>query len=390
VVRGVEEREAALALVIAAGVGPVTAGRLRSRYGSYVRAVRAVVSGETPRGLMTSRAASDLACAVASEAWQEELELTRAAGARFVTEKDPGYPSILSEIAAPPVGLFVKGVAPGELTPMVGIVGSRRPTPRGRAIARELASDLAEAGLTIASGLARGIDTAAHGGALEAGGATVAVLGCGLGSVYPPENASLAQSVCASGALVSEFTMRTGAMPGHFPRRNRVIAGLSAGVVVVEAAERSGALITAARALEQGREVLAVPGPVDEPLSVGTNRLIKAGACLVEDAQDVLDTLEQAWGPFGRSAEEPGHREAVGRERGREGAPGAELESSLLSLLSLSPTPVDALIASTRAPAPEVLAALTRLELSGNAERAQGHSFILGSAARRRERRRRD
>jgi DNA processing protein len=223
----------------------------------------------------------------------------------------------------------------------------------------------------------------------------VAVLGCGLCHVYPPENAQLAQRIAAAGALVSEFPMRTQALPGHFPRRNRIIAGLSAGVVVVEAAERSGALITAARALDQGREVFAVPGPVDERSSVGANRLIRAGACLVENAADVIEELEPAWGPFGperlRAAEggaeviphpADNRRGARDRDDGSEPGPARCLEERVMSHLSLTPVSVDALISLTGANASEILSTLLRLELAGSVEKVQGHSYIIGARAR--------
>jgi DNA processing protein len=335
-----------------------------------------------------------------------ELELARRARARFALPGDDDYPDVLLEIAHAPVGVFVSGETLGGLAPMIGVVGTRTPTPRGAAVATELAADLVRAGLTVVSGLARGTDTRAHEGALDAGGRTVAVMGCGLATVYPPENAGLARDIAASGSLVSEFPMLAEPRPGCFPRRNRIISGLSAGVVVVEAAAKSGALITAARALEQGREVFAVPGPVDEPLSAGPNRLIKAGAKLTEDAGDVLDELERAWGPFpvARSdwtstsgarpvdmachAVAPGERPAPGAGRGEAsaggcvGRPDVSLHRRVLSLLSLTPVSVDELVAGTGAPVAVVLSALLKLELACEAEPSPGGRFVLGSRAR--------
>jgi DNA processing protein len=216
--------------------------------------------------------------------------------------------------------------------------------------------------------------------------------------VYPPENAGLARDIASRGALVSEFPMFAEPLPGSFPRRNRLISGLSAGVVVVEAAAKSGALITAARALEQGREVFAVPGPVDEPLSAGPNRLIKAGAKLTEDAGDVLDELAASWGPFpegGPSGEAPAGEDApmgeVAPEQGGippdrttavDGAGGAALAGRLLSLLSLTPVTVDELAAGTCAPVAEVLSTLLELELRDEVRTAPGGKFMLGSRAR--------
>jgi DNA processing protein len=374
------EREAALVLVLAQGAGPAMARRLRQHCRSYERAVRLIARGRAPAGLVPPAVASAIGAVVDGESWRGELLEARRRDARFAIDGEPDYPAALSEICDPPVGLFIRGSVLSELWPMVGIVGSRRATPRGRAIAAGLSADLAAAGLAVVSGMARGIDTAAHEGAIGAGGSTVAVLGSGLGRVYPPENARLAEEIAASGAVVSEFPMRAEAMPGQFPRRNRIISGLSAGLVVVEAAERSGALITAARALEQGREVFAVPGPVDEPMSVGTNRLIKAGAALVENADDVLEALEPAWGPF-RSRPCPGPEED--RDIATAETPDGSLDGRLVSHLSLEPSTVDRLIAISGATAAEVLSALLRLELSSRAEKVEGDRYILGERIRR-------
>ena len=263
---------------------------------------------------------------------------------------------------------------------MVGVVGTRAPTHRGPACARRIAAGLAAAGVTVVSGLARGIDTAAHRGALDAGGKTVAVVGTGLDRTYPPENVELANAIAGSGALVSEFPMGVDPRASSFPRRNRLIAGLSAGVVVIEAGERSGALITAARAVEQGRDVFAVPGPIDEPQSRGPNRLIKDGAKLIEDVGDILIELDAAWGPFAI-----GHAGAAARSR-----KGAGVESSavpaggaaerILSCLSSTPASVDEIVARTAVEPGEVVAVLFELELAGAARACPGGRY---AAARR-------
>ncbi len=391
-----------MVLALTNGVGPVTAARLRRTFGSYLEAVGSMAGGAAGPGLVHERVAAAVGDAVSRRNWVAESELARRAGARFALPGDEDYPGILEETADAPVGIFVSGHALGPLAPMIGIVGSRTPTPRGAAVATELAADLVRAGLTVVSGLARGTDTRAHEGALDAGGRTVAVLGCGLACVYPPENAGLARDIVAGGALVSEFPMLAEPRPGHFPRRNRIISGLSAGVVVVEAAAKSGALITAARALEQGREVFAVPGPVDELLSAGPNRLIKAGAKLTEDAGDVLDELERAWGPFpvprsgwstsdgageaGRrrpDAEVPG-RSAADDDATRQADAALPLSSRVLSLLSLKPMTVDDIAAGTGAPVALVLSALLRLELADEVTSSPGGRFVLGERARRR------
>ncbi len=209
-----------------------------------------------------------------------------------ITLQDSEYPQRLRTIADPPPILYVKGTLLKEDEAAVAIVGTRRATPYGLETARRLASDLARAGVTVVSGLAEGIDAAAHRGALEVGGRTLAVLGHGLNTVYPPFHKELAEQVAHCGALISEFPMEGEPLAWNFPRRNRVISGLSLGVIVVEAPLRSGALITAREALEQGREVFAVPGPVTSPNSPGCHRLLKDGARLVEDARDVLEELE--------------------------------------------------------------------------------------------------
>jgi len=407
----VTEREAAMALALANGVGPAFAARMCLAYGSYRGAVKAVCGGAHMSGQVPARIVASVRDSVSRRSWVAELELARRARARFALPGDDDYPDVLLEIAHAPIGLFVSGETLGGLAPMVGVVGTRTPTPRGAAVATELAADLVRAGLTVVSGLARGTDTRAHEGALDAGGRTVAVMGCGLAIVYPPENAGLARDIAASGSLVSEFPMLAEPRPGCFPRRNRIISGLSAGVVVVEAAAKSGALITAARALEQGREVFAVPGPVDEPLSAGPNRLIKAGAKLTEDAGDVLDELERAWGPFpvarpdwtgtsgARSDDTACHAVASGElpapadgrgeasvgGRGDVPADGhgdVSLRRRVLSLLSLTPVSVDELVAGTGAPVAVVLSALLKLELAGEAEPSPGGRFVLGSRAR--------
>ncbi len=389
----VTEREAALLLVLTDGVGPARARQMLDACGSYRGAVRAALDGPPEKAGVTVRVAREIRRGASDRCWQTEFARARRVGSRFVSTESPEYPRALLEIVGPPLGLFVAGRAPSDLGPMVAIVGSRTATPRGLAVARELAGDLCNAGLTVVSGLARGIDTAAHEGAIEVGGRTVAVLGSGLGRVYPPENEGLAREVARTGALVSEFPTLMEPIPGQFPRRNRVISGMSAGVVVVEAARRSGALITAARALEQGREVFAVPGPVDEPLAGGPNGLLKAGARLVEDARDVLDELAAAWGPFrarsesapegdGGGAGDPGDEPGAGAEGGHDA-----VAERVLSHLSLTALGVDELAARAAAPIAAVLSALMILELSGAAERVAGGRYVLGARERDRSHR---
>src|SRR5213593_4070047 len=208
----------------------------------------------------------------------------------LLTPGDPRYPALLGVIASPP-SVHVRGAIVAADGLAIAIVGSRRASTYGLEVAERLAFDLAARGVTIVSGLARGIDTAAHRGALAAGGRTIAVLGCGIDVVYPPENRALARAIEAQGALVSQFAPGMPALPGHFPARNRTLAGLALGVVVVEAADRSGALITAGFAGDLGREVFAVPGRITSPTSAGANRLIQDGAKLVTCWQDIVSEL---------------------------------------------------------------------------------------------------
>ncbi len=204
---------------------------------------------------------------------------------------EPDYPALLKQIHDPPRRLFIDGRLPGGA--MIAIVGSRRATPYGQRVARRLGRELSAAGVVVVSGLARGIDAAAHIGALEGPTPTVAVMATGLDRIYPPEHQELAQRIRANGALVTEAEPGTLPLPGYFPVRNRIISGLSLGVVVVEAAARSGALVTARMALEQGREVFCVPGSIDNPLAAGAHRLLKDGAKLVETVEDVLDEFPE-------------------------------------------------------------------------------------------------
>ena len=275
---------------------------------------------------------------------------------RLVARSAPEYPSWLRRIFEPPSELWVRGsLEPDEGERSVAIVGSRAATPLGLVFTRMLAADLAAAGLTIVSGLARGIDTAAHEGALEAAGRTVAVLGCGIDSVYPRENAALARSICTRGAVVSEFAPGTGPWKHNFPRRNRTIAGWCRATIVVEAGVRSGSLHTARTALEEGREVMAVPGHPTLSGSAGTNALLRDGAALVRDAHDVLSELGLE--PPTRS--EPAPDDPV-----------------LRALVRGAPCGLDELASRCGRPLPDLLAQLSRLEISGHVRRLPGAAFV--------------
>ncbi|GEM_PF-112084 len=252
---------------------------------------------EAVRTLLPGRLGRELTSARLRRCAEREIAMAHEQGWTLLADRIPGYPALLRSIGSPPIVLSLAGDPKTLAGPMVAIVGSRRPSSYGEKVAKRLASQLAERGLVVVSGLARGIDAAAHRGALEAGGRTVAVLATGLDRVYPPEHHELAARITESGALLSEFPPGSSPKRDHFPRRNRIVSGLSLGVVVVEAAQRSGSLITAGSALEQGREVFAVPGRIDDPFAAGTLDLLCEGAKIVRDAEDVVSQLavEARW-----------------------------------------------------------------------------------------------
>ena len=283
-----------------------------------------------------------------------------------VSPGDDGYPLHLRSVPDPPP-LHVRGALLREDALAVAIVGSRRASPYGLGVAETLARDLAARGVTIVSGLARGIDTAAHRGALAAGGRTLAVLGCGLDRAYPPENRALAAEIAARGALLSQFPPGTPPLARHFPARTRIIAGLTLGTVVVEAAESSGALITAGLAGELGRLVCAVPGRTTSPLSRGTNGLIRDGATLVRDWMEVVNELPAVW------------RECVHVVDDAVTAPPVTLsgdERIVLDLLGEEPLPIDRLIAASQLGAGRTSAALVGLEVSGWVRQVPGQRYV--------------
>ncbi|MCA1815527.1 MAG: DNA-processing protein DprA [Acidobacteria bacterium] len=284
-----------IALNMTPGVGPRAAARLLERFGS-AEGVYTALRAELERLRLKPEAVESIVLRDRHEEAERELERVRGLGADVLVLDDGTYPHLLREIADPPITLYVKGDwAACFESPCVAVVGSRRASTYGQNVATMLARDLAGRGVVIVSGLARGIDAAAHRGALEAGGRTVAVLGTGLDEAYPRDHKKLAEEILAKGgALVSQFPLGTPPIPENFPYRNRIISGLSLGVVLVEAAENSGSLITARLALEQSREVFAVPGNITSRNSFGTNYLIKgAGAKLVQTWQDVIAELPQ-------------------------------------------------------------------------------------------------
>jgi DNA processing protein len=302
---------------------------------------------------------------------RQQAEAAARCEARLVLLGDAEYPALLRAIDLPPPFLLVRGGLRREDGLAVAIVGSRRGTPYGLRVAERLGTDLAARGVTVVSGLARGVDTAAHRGALAAGGRTLAVLGSGVDVVYPPENRRLAAEVGEAGAVLSQFPMGTAPLPHHFPARNRVIAGLTLGTVVVEAAERSGALITARLAGELGREVYAVPGNVTTPGSLGTNSLIQDGAKLVQGWEDVVAEWPPEWQRALRPL--PGSWTSTDREAEGTVEPG---ERAILALLGDEPVAMDAVVERSRLPSSQVSAGLMALELRGLVRRMAGQRYV--------------
>ncbi|MFZ0034464.1 MAG: DNA-processing protein DprA [Sedimentisphaerales bacterium] len=280
-----------LKLIRADNVGPVTFARLIKRFGSPDRALEASVSELAEVDGIGFKTAEQIAATRNKFDTTAELELACKLGVWIINLDDERYPPLLKQIYDPPPVLYIKGSLTAADNLAISIVGSRRCSLYGQEQSSQLAHFLGSAGFTICSGMARGIDTAAHQGALSAGGRTIAVQGCGLANIFPPENKKLFELIADSGACISELPLRYEPLSENFPPRNRIIAGLSLGTIVVEAGLNSGAMITATAALENNREVMAVPGKIDSPISKGTHRLIKQGAKLVESVEDVMESL---------------------------------------------------------------------------------------------------
>jgi len=360
------EMRASLGLLALPEVGPHRHLRLLEVFGT-ARAALAASPSAWAQVLGRGPARAARAC-TPDEQWIDgQIRALDSRNVHLLGVTTPGYPELLRHIAVPPPLLFTAG--PGDLAaPGVAIVGTRRASEYGRGMARRLARDLAAAGICVVSGMARGIDTAAHQGALEAGGATIAVLGCGVDVVYPRQNRRLHSEIMRTGAVVSELAMGTGPEPGSFPRRNRVISGLTLGVVIVEAPLKSGALITASCALEQGRDVFAVPGDVIDGRSAGCHRLLKEGARLVEGVKDVVDELAARLPPdLVRSM--PGEAEGA-----RDVQLGLE-ESALLARLEARGRHIDDLARESGLGVGELLDHLLRLELMGLVKQLPGKRF---------------
>ena len=315
---------------------------------------------------------------------RERMHLETEGAPERITLGDARYPENLREITTPPERLYVRGRFTDEDALAVAIVGSRAATSYGLAVAERLAADLAARGVTVVSGLARGIDSAAHRGALRAGGRTIAVLGSGVDVIYPPENRRLAGEIASHGAVVSQFEPGTRPLSGHFPARNRVIAGLALAVVVVEAAEKSGSLITAGLAGEMGREVMAVPGLLTSAQSVGAHRLIQDGAALIQGWEDVVSQLPLRWRdrvtsttietPVSVSAQAATMRMATAPAGPRD--PHHAEQSQLLGLIGEEPTDIDGIIERSGLTPGRASALLVTLEVEGRIRQLEGKRFV--------------
>jgi DNA processing protein len=369
-----------LALRLVPGLGTRSATKLLERFRTPQAILRASRSELEARGV-AGAVAQSISSGCAYEDAVVQQEKMAQAGATVVTMTDPRYPQRLREIFDPPILLFTRGRIELLDTLTLAVVGTRRPTPYGLAVTERLAGDLARAGLTIVSGMARGIDTAAHRGALEAVGNTVAVLGCGVDVLYPSENRKLAAEIAEKGLLLSEFPMGAPAYPQNFPIRNRVISGLCLGVLVTEGAQYSGSAITARLALDQGREVFAVPGSIVSKMSWGPNLLIKQGAKLVQDWNDVVLELAPE---VRRELSARSQMRLVGEgEAAAADAPKIEnswspVARQILALVSVeTPTQLDDLLERAEdVSSSEAIAALFELEMLGAVRQLPGKNFV--------------
>jgi DNA processing protein len=350
-----------LQLTLTPGLGSAAIRKLLRQYGlpeAILARKPAELASYAPPAVVDALHSDAVRRAVAAA-----LEWLQTPGSALVTLADAAYPRMLLEIGDPPPVLYARGRLELLQSPALAVVGSRNATAQGAANAQSFAKSLSDAGLTIVSGLALGIDAAAHRGGLAGAASTIAVLGTGIDVVYPRDNAALAAEVAERGLLLSEFALGTGALAPNFPRRNRLISGLAQGCLVVEAAMASGSLITARSAAEQNREVFAVPGSIHSPLSKGCHALIKSGAKLVESAEDVLAEL----GGFRSS----GFASTVARDE----TTGSDADSGLLEQMGHDPVDIDALCARAGMSAEQVSSELLRLELAGRVAALPGGLF---------------
>lgn len=360
---------AALQLTHTSGLGPVTCRKLLAAFTRLEAITRASSSDLIATGLNENLArrlkAPDEAAMERDSHWAQGSDERR-----LIPLTDPKYPTSLRQLPDAPIVLYAQGDIDLLHTPQLAVVGSRTPTPSGKEMCEQLSEDLAAQGLCITSGLALGIDTAAHQGALRAQGLTVAVTGTGLDRVYPAKNRELAHRIAHAGLLVSEFPIGTSPRPENFPKRNRIISGLSLATLVVEAALKSGSLITASRALEQGRDVFAMPGSIHNPLAKGCHQLIRQGAKLVECSEHVLEELAPKLSGFRQALNAPAtDAQARNAQAAADVTPNDDLEPAYLELLSHmddTPQSIDTYVGRSGLSAEEIASMLLILELEGH------------------------
>jgi len=354
-----------LALSLTPGVGSILIKRLLDRFGTPEAVFRAPLKELLKIEGLGEKGAGVIRKGPSEKAVKRELSLLEKTGGKVVISRDDDYPKRLKDIYDPPALLYLRGELKKEDALAVAIVGSRKTSAYGREITERIGEDLARHGVTVVSGMARGIDSVAHKGALQGGGRTIAVLGCGVDVIYPSENRNLFRQIIERGAVLSEFPMGSPPEAGHFPRRNRIISGLCMGVVIVQASAESGSLITAGYALEQGRDVFAVPGNVGAEGSRGTNQLIKEGAKLVESSEDILEEILPQW-----------RREGETVPKAETAVPSlTEAEKILCGLLSETPLHIDAIIRESRLDPGSVSSLLLNLELKGLISQWPGKCF---------------
>ncbi|MFH1369681.1 MAG: DNA-processing protein DprA [Planctomycetota bacterium] len=368
-----------LKLSAADGVGPVIFSRLLNHFGSPEKALGASVSELTKIEGIGSHTAERIAASRDKIDTAAELALAEKLGVWLVHLQDECYSALLKQIYDPPPVLYVKGTLTESDNLCVAIVGARRCSLYGSEQSSRFAHILASAGFTICSGMALGIDTAAHQGALAAGGRTIAVQGCGLAEVYPPENRKLFEKIAESGACISELPLSYQPLSENFPPRNRIIAGLSLGTIVIEAGNNSGSLITAKAALEYNREVMAIPGKIDSPISRGTNRLIKQGAKLIDSIEDVMEALGYVGSRLNGHVNSIADSVAAKVEMplfdiGRLNL--SPPEKSVYDYLHTDPTHVEQIISELELPAGSVNAAIVSLRLKGLIKQLPGNMFV--------------
>jgi len=362
-----DDTERLIALNMVEDIGSVRTRALLRDFGSLENVFKADAGGISGVKEIGPIIGSRVPQAIKDIDLKKEMSLIKKYGARVITFLDDEYPENLKNIYDPPVVLYVKGEILPEDNVAISIVGSRLASFYGLQTAERLGFELASHGVTIVSGLARGIDSASHKGALKAKGRTLAILGSGIANIYPEENKDLAKRISESGAIISEFPMETIPDKGNFPKRNRIISGLSLGVVCVEAAEKSGALITCDCALEQGRDVFAVPGKVDSVTSKGTNRLIKQGAKLAQGVEDILEELDLYDSVSRQDGDSRSRTEYSKLDKN---------ESLVYTLLSSDPVHIDDICSETGLGLGRVSGILLGLEIKKFAKQLPGKNFV--------------